>query len=132
MDRHLLKNLIVFVVLIIFGLAGYLIVVNLLLPPDTPASTEVTKVLQGTVNPSLALRSLELMRNRQDTLTASDSGQFDIYLENLTISTNDKQELLHLMYLEPIVPLDRAFPQVQAYAASLSAQASISASLFGY
>lgn len=132
MDRRLLKNLLVFVVLIIFGLAGYLIVVNLLLPPDTPASTEVTKVLQGTVNPNLALRSLELMRSRQETFTASNSGEFDIYLENIIAGSNDKQELLHLMYLEPTIPLDGDFPKVQAHVASLSARASMSANVLIY
>lgn len=132
MDRHLLKNLLVFVVLIVFGLVGYLIVVNLLIPPETPASTEVTKVLQGTVNPNLPLHSLELMRARKETFTASSSGEFDIYLENIIASSNDKQELLHLMYLEPTIPLDSNFPKVQAHAASLSAQASMSANLFGY
>lgn len=120
MDRHLLNKLIIFAVLIIFGLVGYLVVVNLLIPPEVPVSANVARVLQGNVDPQLNTQALALMRSRSDYQQASLAA-FEIYLEDIMNTANDNTQVLHLLFLDPVTPLDKDYPRVLEHLAAATA-----------
>lgn len=126
MDKNLLHKLITFTIIIVVGLVGWQVIVNLLAPPAAPANTRVTQVMRGTVDPLLNQDSLTLMVQRQD-FTEAELAQFEIYLEDSVAAANSREDMLYLQYLEPSRPLDLYFPRLR----EIMAEATMSAQVLG-
>jgi hypothetical protein len=120
MEKRLLSNLIIFVVLIICGLIGWLVITNLVIAPAGQKSADVQKVLKpATINTELAVESLQLMENRQD-LSAETLTDFPIFIEDSTVQ-NRQPDVMQIAIAARIVPLDSEYNNIQMMLASASA-----------
>jgi hypothetical protein len=119
MEKKLLPNLIIFVVLIIIGLIGWLVITNLIAPPQVEKNLSVQNVLQpATINPELATESLDLMSNRR-SLDEDFVRDFPVFIENENVDDR-RPDVLQLAIANPKTPLDTQFGTLQQLLASRS------------
>jgi hypothetical protein len=117
MNKNLIKKLTILVLVVVLGLVAWVVITNVLVPPETQVDANITALTRTRVTPELEVGSLELMRVRR-SLTAEELRDFKIYLDDVYADKSDESVLM-IKVMEPTRPLD--FGYTQLYGESVEA-----------
>jgi hypothetical protein len=110
MNRQLVKNLTILVTVVLFGLIAWVVITNVLVPPETQVDANIATLTRVRVTPDLEIDSLELMKVRR-SLTAGELADFQIYLDDVYADKSDESVLM-MKIMEPTRPLDFGYTQL--------------------
>ena len=105
-DKKLLTQLTYFAVMVIVGLLIWLLVTNVLMPPQATINRDLTALTRVTVNPDLETDSLKLMEEGR-VFAPGELEAFTIYLDDSEENKNTPDLVIRRM--APIEPLDLGY-----------------------
>ncbi len=107
-DNKAVKVTVVFALLVVVGLAAWLVFENLLMPPKVQLASDLAKLAKD-INPELETQVITVMKSKR-LLTQNELADFTIYLTDTeSESARNNKENFAVRLLKPAKPLDLGF-----------------------